>query len=67
MGAASGVLGRAACDEFGVVVLQQVFVEIHMFLLGQDRVVGFEPVFGKQSFIPARERKQIFGFSVKFR
>lgn len=39
------VLRRPTRDEFGVVVLQQVFVEAHVLFLGQDGVVGFHAIF----------------------
>jgi len=39
------ILRRPTRDEFGVVVLQQVFVEAHVFFLGQDGVVGFHAIF----------------------
>ena len=45
LGAAGGVLGGAAGDEFGVAVLEQVFVEAHVFFFGEDGVVGLEAVF----------------------
>lgn len=44
MGAAGGVLGGAAGDEFGVAVLEQVFVEAHVLVFGEDGVVGLEAV-----------------------
>ena len=40
LGAASRVLGCSACDEFGLAVLEEVFVETHVLLLGEDGVVG---------------------------
>lgn len=47
LGTTSGVLSSAAGDEFGIVVLEKVFIELHVFLFGQDGIVGFETVFGK--------------------
>lgn len=51
MSAASGVLSSTASDEFGIVVSEKVLIEVHMFLFGQDGIVGLKTVFGKQSFI----------------
>lgn len=48
LSASRGVLGRPTGDEFGVIVLEQVVVETHVFFLGQDSVIGFEAVFLKQ-------------------
>ena len=55
LGSASGVLGCAAGDEFGVVVLDQIFVEAHVLFFREDGVVGLEPVFLEHGFIPRRE------------
>lgn len=41
----SRILRRPTGDEFGVVVLQQVLVQAHVLLLGQDGVVGFHAIF----------------------
>lgn len=51
LGAAGGVLGGAAGDEFGVAVLEQVFVEGHVFFFGEDGVVGFEAVVREHGFV----------------
>ena len=47
----SGILRRTACDEFCVVVLEQVLVEAHVFFFGENGVVGLEAVFGEGGFI----------------
>lgn len=41
----SGVLCCSSGDEFGVVVLKEVFVEAHVLFFGEDGVVGFHAVF----------------------
>lgn len=64
LGAASGVLGRAAGDELRVVVLDQVFVEAHVFFLGEDGVVGLEAVFLEHGFIAGRGRTVVSGSEV---
>ena len=64
LGAASGVLGRAAGDELRVVVLDQVFVEAHVFFLGEDGVVGLEAVFLEHGFIAGRRRTVVSGSEV---
>lgn len=45
LSASSGVLSRPTGNEFGIIVLQQVVIETHMFFLREDGVVGFEAVF----------------------
>lgn len=47
LGTTSGVLSSAPGDEFGIVVLKQVFIEVHVFLFGQDGIVGLETIFGE--------------------
>lgn len=44
LGAARRVLRRAARDQLGVVVVQQLVVQRDVLLLGQDRVVRLQPV-----------------------
>ena len=55
LGAASGVLGCAAGDEFGLAVLDEILVDFHAFgfLVGLDEegVVKFEAVFGEHGFV----------------
>lgn len=55
LGASGGVLGGAAGDEFGVAVLQQVFVEAHVLLFGEDGVVGLDAVALEHGFISDRK------------
>ena len=51
LGPASGVLGCTAGDELRVVVLDQVFVEAHVFFFGEDGIIGLEAVFLERGFI----------------
>ena len=51
LSASSGILGGTACDEFGIVVLEEVFIEGHVFFFGEDGVVGFDAVFLEESII----------------
>ena len=44
---ASGVLSSTAGDEFGVMVLEKVFIEVHMLVFSQNGIIGVETVFGK--------------------
>ena len=55
MSAASGVLRSTASYEFGVVVLEEVFVEGHVFFFGEDGVVGFDAILFEESFISIDE------------
>lgn len=57
LGTTSSVLSRASGDEFGVVVLEQVFIKIHVFFFGQDGIVGFETILGKQSLVAVNFRQ----------
>ena len=45
LGATSGVLGCAACELDGFAVGEEVFVEAHVFVFGEDGIVSFEAVF----------------------
>ena len=45
LGSTSGVLRGTAGDQLGVAVVEQVVEDAHVFLLGEDGVVGFEAVF----------------------
>lgn len=45
LGTTSSVLSSTSGDEFGIVVLEKVFIEVHVFLFGQDGIVGFETIF----------------------
>lgn len=47
LGTTSSVLSSASGDEFGVVVLEKVFIKVHVFFFSQDSIVGFETIFGK--------------------
>jgi len=51
LSASCGILGGTAGDEFGIVVLEEVFVEGHVFFFGEDGVVGFDAVFLEEGFI----------------
>lgn len=51
LGAAGRVLGRAASDQLGVIVVQEVLVEGEVRVLGEDGVVGLEVVLGQESVI----------------
>ena len=51
MSASSGILGSTTRYEFGIVVLEEVFVEGHVFFFGKDGVVGFDAVLLEESFI----------------
>lgn len=51
MGAAGGVLGGAAGDELGVVVVEEVIVDSEMRLLGEDGVVGLEVVLLQEGLV----------------
>lgn len=48
LGAAGRVLRGAAGDELGVVVVEELLVEGLVRVLGEDRVVGLEVVFGEE-------------------
>lgn len=41
----SGVLGCSTSDKFGIVVVEEFVVEAHVLLLGENRIIGLEPVF----------------------
>lgn len=43
---ASRVLGGAAGDELGVIVVEKIFVKGHLLLLGENGVVGLEVILG---------------------
>lgn len=51
LSATSGVLGSAASDQFGIVVLEEILVKIHMFVFCKDGIVALKTIFGEQSFI----------------
>ena len=51
LGTAGRVLRRAACDQLGVVVVEQVLKDALVLLLGEDGVVGFEAVLGKERIV----------------
>ena len=51
LGASGRVLGGAAGDLDGLVVREEVFVEGHVGLRGEDCVVGLEAIFGEGGFI----------------
>lgn len=51
LGSAGGVLGSAAGEELGVVVVQEVLVDGEVLILGEDSVVGLEAVLLKKSIV----------------
>lgn len=51
LGAAGRVLGRAAGDQLGVVVVEQVLEDALVLLLGEDGVVGLEAVLGEERIV----------------
>ena len=51
LGAAGGVLGGAAGDQFRVVVVQQLLVQRDVLRLGQDRIVRLEPILVEQLLV----------------
>lgn len=51
LGATGGVLGGAAGEELGVVVVEEVLVEREVLLFGEDGVVGLEVVFLEEGFV----------------
>lgn len=51
----SSVLRGTAGDELGVVVLQQVLVEAHVLLLGQNGIVGLQAVLLEKFLISSAE------------
>lgn len=48
LGAAGGVLGRAASNELGIVVVEELLVERLVGILGEDGVVGLQVVLGEE-------------------
>ena len=48
LGAAGGVLGGAAGDQFGVAVVQELLVERAVLVLGEDGVIDFEAIFREE-------------------
>ena len=46
--AAGGILCRSTGNQFGVVVLQELFVDAHVLLLGENSIVGLEAVLGQE-------------------
>ena len=51
LGTAGGVLGGATSNELGVVVVEKVFVEGNVLLLGEDGVVGLEAVLVEKGLV----------------
>lgn len=51
LGTAGGVLGGATGNELGVVVVEKVFVEGNVLLLGEDGVVGLEAVLVEEGLV----------------
>lgn len=48
LGATGGVLGSAASNELGIVVVEELLVERLVGLLGEDGVVGLQVVLGEE-------------------
>lgn len=51
LGFVGGVLSGVVGDEFGVVVVEEVFVDGEVFFFGEDGVVRFEVVFFEEGFV----------------
>lgn len=51
LGSTSGVLGAASGNQFGGVVVEEVFVDWDVLFLGEDRVIGFETVFFEEGLV----------------
>lgn len=51
LGTASGVLGGAAGDQLGLVVVEEFLVETLVLVLGQDGIVSFEVVLGEKLIV----------------
>lgn len=41
----SGVLGGSTGNQFGIVVVEEFFVEAHVLLLCENGIIGLEPIF----------------------
>lgn len=52
LGAAGGVLGGAAGQEFGLAVVDEFVVERHVLILGEDGIVGFELILLEECVVP---------------
>lgn len=51
LGSTSGVLGAASGNQFGGVVVEEVFVDWDVLFLGEDRVIGFETIFVEEGLV----------------
>jgi hypothetical protein len=51
LGTTGRVLGGAAGNQLGIVVVEEVLVEVLVLLLGQDGIVGLETVLLKQRLV----------------
>lgn len=51
LGTSGAVLGSAASDELGIIVVQEVLVERDVLLLGEDGIVGLEAVLVEQGLV----------------
>jgi hypothetical protein len=51
LGAAGGVLRSTAGNELRIVVLDQVFIQSHVLLFGQNGIVGLEAILGQQFLV----------------
>jgi hypothetical protein len=63
--AASGVLGGAAGNQFGVVVLEEFFVDAHVLGLGEDRIIGFEVILPEKALVSAIKSWSVWVRSIK--
>lgn len=53
LGTTSGVLRGSARNELCIVILDQVFVEAHVLVFGEDGVVGLKAILAQHSIISA--------------
>ena len=51
LGTTSSVLGSTTSNQLGVVVVEQVFVERDVLLLGEDGIVGLEAILVQESLV----------------
>lgn len=51
LGTSSGILSSTTSDEFRVAVVQELVVDGHVLLLGQDCIVRLEAILVEQSLV----------------
>lgn len=51
LGTTSGILGTASCDQFGGVVVEEIFIDGDVLFFGEDSIVGFETVFVEEGLV----------------